>query len=143
MTCASCGHDNRAAARFCDNCGTALPRVCASCATPLRAAAKFCDECGRPVAATAAAAPAPVRPTTPAVTPVPPAPTGYTPKHLADRILTSRSAIEGERKQVTVVFVDCAGFTELSTRLDPEDLHAVMDGCFQHLMDAPTGTKSL
>jgi class 3 adenylate cyclase/tetratricopeptide (TPR) repeat protein len=64
------------------------------------------------------------------------APTGYTPKHLADRILTSRSAIEGERKQVTVVFVDCAGFTALSSRLDPEDLHTVMDGCFQHLLDA-------
>jgi predicted ATPase/class 3 adenylate cyclase len=65
-----------------------------------------------------------------------PAPTGYTPKHLADRILTSRSAIEGERKQVTVVFVDCVGFTALSSRLDPEDLHAVMDGCFQRLLDA-------
>jgi adenylate cyclase len=64
------------------------------------------------------------------------APTGYTPKHLAERILTSRSAIEGERKQVTVVFVDCVGFTGLATRLDPEDLHAVMDGCFQHLLDA-------
>src|SRR5262245_56135924 len=134
MTCASCGADNRAGARFCDNCGTALPRVCASCSTPLRPAAKFCDECGRPVATTAAAAPA--RPTPPTATPALPVPTGYTPKHLADRILTSRSAIEGERKQVTVVFVDCAGFTELSTRLDPEDLHAVMDGCFQHLMDA-------
>ena len=66
----------------------------------------------------------------------PAAPRGYTPKHLADRILTSRSAIEGERKQVTVVFVDCAGFTELSARLDPEDLHGVMDGCFQHLLEA-------
>src|SRR4029450_6762766 len=68
--------------------------------------------------------------------PAPAAPTGYTPKHLADRILTSRSAIEGERKQVTVVFVDCAGFTGLSARLDPEDLHAVMDGFFQHLLEA-------
>ncbi|MGH8720877.1 MAG: ATP-binding protein, partial [Burkholderiales bacterium] len=58
------------------------------------------------------------------------------PRHLADRILTSRSAIEGERKQVTVVFVDCVDFTALSSRLDPEDLHAIMDGCFQHLLDA-------
>src|SRR5215468_11041607 len=136
MACASCGADNRAAARFCDNCGTALPRVCASCSTPLRPAAKFCDECGRPVAAAAATVTARPAAPAPAAAPVPPAPTGYTPTHLADRILTSRSAIEGERTQVTVVFVDCAGFTELSTRLDPEDLHAVMDGCFQHLMDA-------
>jgi adenylate cyclase len=102
----------------------------------LRAAAKFCDECGRP----ATAAPAPG--STARVAPGHPAPragqapTGYTPKHLAERILTSRSAIEGERKQVTVVFVDCVGFTALSARLDPEDLHTVMDGCFQHLLDA-------
>ena len=131
VTCPGCRHDNRATARFCDNCGEALPRACAGCGTPLRAAAKFCDECGQPVAATAAAvvaAPAPARAAQ--------APTGYTPKHLADRILTSRSALEGERKQVTVVFVDCVGFTALSARLDPEDLHAVMDGCFQHLLDA-------
>jgi adenylate cyclase len=61
---------------------------------------------------------------------------GYTPKHLADKILTSRGALEGERKQVTVVFVDCVGFAVLSSRLDPEELHAVMDGCFLHLIDA-------
>ena len=130
VTCPRCRHDNRATAKFCDNCGDALPRACNTCSTPLRAAAKFCDECGQPVATAAAAAPvsAPARALQ--------APTGYTPKHLADRILTSRSALEGERKQVTVVFVDCVGFTELSTRLDPEDLHAVMDGCFQHLLDA-------
>jgi adenylate cyclase len=131
MTCPKCRHENRAAARFCDNCGEALPRACGACSTPLRAGAKFCDECGQPVAAVAAAvapAPAAVREA--------PAPTGYTPKHLADRILTSRSALEGERKQVTVVFVDCVGFTALSSRLDPEDLHAIMDGCFQHLLDA-------
>ena len=127
MTCAQCRHDNRAGARFCDNCGAPLPRACPSCGTPLRPAAKFCDECGQPVAV-AEAAPRPAR----AVQP----PTGYTPKHLADRILTSRSAVEGERKQVTVVFVDCAGFTALSARVDPEDLHAIMDGCFQRLLDA-------
>ncbi|MGH7279701.1 MAG: adenylate/guanylate cyclase domain-containing protein, partial [Candidatus Rokuibacteriota bacterium] len=126
MTCAECRHDNRATAKFCDNCGAALPRMCAACATPLRPAARFCDECGQPVATPAApAAPHAAR-----------APTGYTPRHLADRILTSRSAIEGERKQVTVVFVDCVDFTALSSRLDPEDLHAIMDGCFQHLLDA-------
>ena len=59
---------------------------------------------------------------------------GYTPKHLADKILTSRSAIEGERKQVTVLFADCAGFTELSRAIDAEELHQVMDGCFEQLL---------
>jgi adenylate cyclase len=138
VTCLQCRHDNRAAAKFCENCGTALPRACASCGIALRAGAKFCDECGQPVAAS----PATTASAAPAATPRPTglraeqAPTGYTPKHLAERILTSRSALEGERKQVTVVFVDCVGFTALSTRLDPEDLHAIMDGCFQHLLDA-------
>ena len=129
MTCPACRHDNRDAARFCDNCGAPLPRACPACATLLRPNAKFCDECGQPVAMPAGSpSPAPALRSR--------APTGYTPRHLAERILTARSAIEGERKQVTVVFVDCVGFTALASRLDPEDLHAVMDGCFQHLLDA-------
>ncbi|MGH7900021.1 MAG: ATP-binding protein [Candidatus Binatia bacterium] len=63
-------------------------------------------------------------------------PESYIPKHLAERILNSRAALEGERKQVTVLFADVAGFTALSARLDPEELHSVMDGCFQHLIEA-------
>ena len=54
----------------------------------------------------------------------------YTPKHLADKILTARSALEGERKQVTVLFADTAGFTALVRDLDPEVVHEVMDHCF-------------
>jgi adenylate cyclase len=90
--------------------------TCTACGHDNRPSAKFCEECGRRLGDRA--------------------PTGYTPAHLADRILTSRSALEGERKQVTVVFVDCVGFTALSSRLDPEDLHGIMDGCFQRLLDA-------
>src|SRR3972149_2408173 len=60
---------------------------------------------------------------------------GYTPRHLAEKILTSRSALEGERKLVTVLFADCVGFTALSTRLDPEELHAGMGGWFRHMLD--------
>ena len=64
------------------------------------------------------------------------APASYTPKHLAEKILHARSALEGERKQVTVMFADIAGFTAMSARLDPEDLHGVMDGCFAAIMEA-------
>jgi len=60
----------------------------------------------------------------------------YTPKHLAEKILHSRSAVEGERKQVSVLFADCAGFTAMAARLDPEDLHGIMDGCFAAIMEA-------
>jgi adenylate cyclase len=106
----------------------------------VRPSAKFCDECGQALAGREGA---------PALVPMS-ADTGaaavaerlaekvrgYTPRHLADQILTSRAALEGERKQVTVLFVDCVGFTALSARLDPEDIHTIMDGCFQHLLDA-------
>lgn len=98
MNCTACGHENRAEARFCDQCGSPLQQSSAGAYWP---------------AAT---------------------PAEYTPKHLADRVLTSRSAIEGERKHVTVVFVDCVGFTPMAEQLDPEDLHGIMDRCFEVLL---------
>jgi class 3 adenylate cyclase/tetratricopeptide (TPR) repeat protein len=63
------------------------------------------------------------------------APLSYTPGHLAERILAGRSSLEGERKQVTVLFADVAGFTALSERLDPEAVHTLMDGCFAILSE--------
>jgi class 3 adenylate cyclase len=60
----------------------------------------------------------------------------YTPKHLAEKILTNRSALEGERRQVTVLFADTAGFTSLAEKLDPEDVHAIMDRCFELITGA-------
>ncbi len=77
--------------------------------------ARFCPQCAHPVAA--AAAPAPT-------VPVPAArePLSYTPKHLADKILQSKSALEGERKQVTVLFADVKGSMELAEQLDPESI---------------------
>jgi len=63
-------------------------------------------------------------------------PLAYTPPHLAEKILQSRSALEGERKQVTVLFADVAGFTSIAERHDPEVVHALMDGCFARLSEA-------
>ena len=60
----------------------------------------------------------------------------YTPPHLAEKILTSAATLEGERKSVTVLFADVAGFTHLAGQLSPEDLHVVMDGCFERLSEA-------
>ena len=62
-------------------------------------------------------------------------PQTYTPKFLAEKILTSRSSIEGERKLVTVFFADVANFTALSERLDPEEVHQIMNGTFKILME--------
>ena len=58
-------------------------------------------------------------------------PLTYTPKHLAEKILTTRSALEGERKQVTVLFADMAGFTTLAEQLDPEVVHDIINRCFE------------
>ena len=103
-------------------CGAGLTLACAKCGTELPAAAAFCFACGHSVEAP------------PAVRPRFVSPEAYTPKHLADKILTSRSAIEGERKQVTVLFVDVSGFTALSERLDPEEVHGVMTRAFELML---------
>ena len=84
----------------------------------------FCDECGYDLAK-------PKK--TPALDYS--TPQSYTPKYLADKILTTRSSIEGERKLVTVLFADVANYTALSEKLDPEEVHQIMDGCFKILMD--------
>src|SRR5437016_3413439 len=65
-----------------------------------------------------------------------PAPLAYTPPHLTEKILTSRSALEGERKQVTVLFADLKGSTELIRDLDPEAAQTLLDPALQHMMDA-------
>jgi class 3 adenylate cyclase len=62
-------------------------------------------------------------------------PASYTPKHLAEKILTSRSAIEGEHKYVTVMFVDVANSTAVFEDVDPESVHQIMNGCFQIFLD--------
>ena len=112
--CPSCGHDNREEARFCDGCGAQLARACSSCGASLRVAARFCDGCGQPVSGRASASPArDLR--------------AHTPEYLAEKILASRSAVEGERKQVTVLFADVKGSMELAEQLDPEEWHRIID----------------
>ena len=59
----------------------------------------------------------------------------YTPRFLFEEILINRSVIEGERKQVTVFFTDVVGFTSFSEKLDPEQVHQIMDGAFRIMMD--------
>jgi len=65
-----------------------------------------------------------------------PTPLAYTPSYLAEKILTSRSALEGERKQVTVLFADLKGSTELIRDLDPEAAQRLLDPALQRMMDA-------
>src|SRR5262249_10161537 len=94
MNCTRCQHENRSGAKFCEECATPLARTCSNCGGKLSATAKFCSECAHPVAGAAPDARFA-------------SPEGYTPKHLAEKIPTSKSALEGERKQVTFVAQQC------------------------------------
>jgi class 3 adenylate cyclase/tetratricopeptide (TPR) repeat protein len=121
MLCAACQRDNPGGARFCNGCGAALPLACPSCGRPNPHDAAFCNGCGTRVAALPA-------------TPVS-GPRSYTPPHLAERILRTRSAIEGERKLVTVVFCDLADSTQVAERLGAEAMHEVMDRCIRGILE--------
>jgi class 3 adenylate cyclase len=122
MRCSACGFENASGIKFCGECGTPLRIKCSSCGFENAPAIKFCGECGKPLAA--ASKPVP-----------PPDPRSYTPKHLAEKILTTRSALEGERKQVTVLFADVKGSMDLAEQVDPEEWHKIMDRFFAILSD--------
>jgi class 3 adenylate cyclase/tetratricopeptide (TPR) repeat protein len=128
MRCPRCQHDNPGAAKFCPECGQRLPPACPGCGAALPERAKFCPECGRALAAAppaTAAEPAAIR------GPAAQAPAAYTPRHLAEKILTSRAALEGERKPVTVLFCDLVGSTALAERLGPEGMHVLVSAFFE------------
>jgi class 3 adenylate cyclase/tetratricopeptide (TPR) repeat protein len=134
MQCPSCLTENPSANRFCDQCGGPLEARCPQCATVLRAGARFCGGCGHRLAPFAVSAepspsakPSAAPPAAPSARPI----ASYTPKHLADKVLKARSAIEGERRQVTVLFADIAGFTSLAEGRDPEEVHQIVDRCFE------------
>ncbi|MGH8675459.1 MAG: adenylate/guanylate cyclase domain-containing protein, partial [Burkholderiales bacterium] len=105
MCCPRCQHENPPRAKFCLECGARLALACARCGVQLPPDAKFCLECGATSNLASRA---------------------YTPKHLADKILQSRNAVEGERKQVTVLFADVKGSMELAEQLDSEAWSAIM-----------------
>src|SRR4051794_1809562 len=131
MQCPTCRHDNRDGRRFCSECGAPLLAACSGCGFANEPAERFCGGCGAPLTAPPALrAPAA---TAPHLTP---SPQEYTPHHLAERILTSRAALEGERKQVTVLFADLKGSMELLADRDPEEARAILDPVLERMMEA-------
>jgi class 3 adenylate cyclase len=122
MQCPKCNADNPAGMRFCGQCATSLLQVCASCGGSNAAESRFCGHCGA-----ALARPAPSQFSSPA---------GYTPKHIAEKILTSKGALEGERKQVTVLFADLKASMELLADRDPEDARRLLDPVLERMMEA-------
>jgi class 3 adenylate cyclase len=121
MRCPRCQAENPDNARFCEECGARLALTCPHCGAEVSPGKKFCRSCGGPLA---------VPPTDRVPPPV------ASPKHLAERILTSRTALEGERKQVTVLFADLKGSMELLADRDPEEARTLLDPVLERMMDA-------
>jgi class 3 adenylate cyclase/tetratricopeptide (TPR) repeat protein len=125
MQCPRCQAQNREGRRFCGECGLSFASACPSCGFLNEGNEKFCGGCGK--ARATAATPAEPRYTSPH---------SYTPKHLAEKILTSKGALEGERKQVTVLFADLKGSMELLADRDPEEARKILDPVLDRMMEA-------
>jgi class 3 adenylate cyclase/tetratricopeptide (TPR) repeat protein len=124
MKCSSCGFENPDGLKFCGECGSKIEVKCTECGFCNPYGFKFCGECGHDLLSIVDTSLVDYT-----------QPESYTPRFLADKILTTRSSIEGERKLVTVFFADVTGYTSLSEKLDPEEVHQIMDGAFKILMD--------
>ena len=119
MKCSSCEAENPGDAKFCTDCGIPMEFRCPNCSSVTPAERTFCKECGHNLRESKE----------------PPCidytqPQSYTPKHLTDKILASQSSLEGERKQVTVLFCDLANSTALAERLGPEPMHTLINEFF-------------
>src|SRR6516164_9749261 len=124
MQCPRCQHENRPGSKFCLECGASLGLVCTSCGAGLPAGSRFCYKCGTAINGVPTGR---ARFTSPET---------YTPRHLTEKILTARTALEGERKQVTVLFADLKGSLELLADRDPEEARNVLDPVLESMMDA-------
>jgi class 3 adenylate cyclase/tetratricopeptide (TPR) repeat protein len=132
MDCPSCGHPNPEGARFCGNCATALTDAinCPHCGARNPHGQRFCNACGHSLTTDGDAAAAKASSAAPASDP-----RSLTPDHLAEKIRAGREAIEGERKQVTVLFADVMGSMELAERSDPEEWRRIMERFFSTLCE--------
>jgi len=124
MECPKCQTENPKKRKFCRECGVKLSLICPQCSAENLSDDKFCGECGHQLRESEEVSAIDYS-----------KPQSYTPKFLADKILTTRSSIEGERKLVTVLFADVTNYTVMAEKLDPEIVHQIMDGCFNILMN--------
>ena len=120
--CPACGAANPADAKFCGSCGAAVNATCPRCGHRNPSDGSFCLECGAALATSALDATLSNR-------------QAYTPPSLATKIRAGTPGLEGERKQITVLFADVAGYTSLSERLDPEETRALMQRAFALMLE--------
>jgi len=130
MRCPSCDFENPDGMKVCGACAAPLPTRCPACGFDNPSQFKFCGNCATPLHDAIPIASAILPPARPSM------PSNIPPQHLAEKILTSRSALEGERKQVTVLFADLKGSMALLAERDPEEARQLLDPVLEHLMAA-------
>ncbi len=129
MKCPKCQIDNPEGANFCVECGGKLERICPNCGIGNALSYKFCNKCGHKLSLLSEAPPKDLS-FDEKLTKI----QRYLPKGLTEKILSQRDRIEGERKQVTVMFCDMEGFTQLSEKLGPEEAYSIMDQVYEILI---------
>jgi class 3 adenylate cyclase/tetratricopeptide (TPR) repeat protein len=129
MICPKCGFQNKVGKKFCTECGEKLTLKCQNCRSEIEAGEKFCGECGFDLTKSSEAPPKDLT-FDEKLTKI----QKYLPKGLTEKILSQRDRIEGERKQVTVMFCDMEGFTGLSENIDPEEVYSIMDQVYEILI---------
>ncbi|MGD9045735.1 MAG: adenylate/guanylate cyclase domain-containing protein, partial [Desulfobacterales bacterium] len=129
MKCPECQFENREGAKFCKKCGSKLELACPECSNLLTPDSLFCDECGYNLSQRPEQAPKDLS-LDEKVAKI----QKYLPKGLTEKILSQKDRIEGERKQVTVMFCDMQGFTPLSEMLGIEDAYSIMDQVYEILI---------
>ena len=129
MECPKCQTENPEENSFCCGCGAKLLLSCTQCGAEVLPVDRFCGKCGHNL--TLPSEPSPREPSFDGkIAKV----QKYLPKGLAEKILAQRDRIEGERKQVTVMFCDMEGYSQLSERLGPEEAHGIMDQVYEILI---------
>jgi class 3 adenylate cyclase/tetratricopeptide (TPR) repeat protein len=119
MKCPHCQFDNPEGMNFCGKCASPLTVACPACGHQNLVGSKFCTQCKGEIAHTDVV---PAYADRSAIE--------YTPRFLLERAFKYKSTMIGERKLVSVLFADVAAFTTIAEKLDPEDVHEIMDGCF-------------
>jgi double zinc ribbon protein len=128
MRCPRCESDNPEGMKFCIECAAPLTRRCPHCDFANPPQARFCGQCAASLSGPPPAAASPPHALDTHT------PLSYTPAYLAEKILHSKTALEGERKQVTVLFADLKGSMELLADRDPEEARRLLDPVFERQM---------
>ena len=127
MKCSNCNVENQKSRKFCRECGSKLILICPSCGYQNFPEDKFCGECGKSLASSA-------KPEKLSIDQKISKIQKYLPEGLTEKILAQRDRIEGEKKQITIMFCDLENFTPLAEKLGPEDIFTLMDQVYEILI---------